>query len=211
MTVEQKIITGDARDLIKTVERESVDLILTDPVYDDISAYAWLSEVAARALKPDCACLVYVPIGNIPAIHRVLENWLRYRWHLVIRPVNSKEFHGRLCVCSQHILWYEKGKSKLYQSLFDVQLSTRKGSYRVNGSNWGKGTDAIAHIIAALTKPGDLVLDPFTGSGTIPVVCKRLERSCIGFEIDPKTADEARTRLRQQQEPLPLLEQQPLI
>ena len=35
-----------------------------------------------------------------------------------------------------------------------------------------------------LTKPGDIVCDPFAGGGTIPAVAKSLGRQYIGFEID---------------------------
>jgi len=42
----------------------------------------------------------------------------------------------------------------------------------------------LARIILASTNPGDVVLDPFLGSGTAAVVAKKLERHYIGVEID---------------------------
>ncbi len=42
----------------------------------------------------------------------------------------------------------------------------------------------IAKLVLASTHPGDLVLDPFLGSGTTSVVAKKLERRYIGIEID---------------------------
>ncbi len=41
----------------------------------------------------------------------------------------------------------------------------------------------IERIILACSMPGDIVLDPFLGSGTTPVVARRLDRYVIGFEI----------------------------
>lgn len=44
----------------------------------------------------------------------------------------------------------------------------------------------IERIVLASSNPGDVVLDPFAGSGTVPLVCRDLDRRFIGFEIDPK-------------------------
>lgn len=53
-----QIITGDARELAKQIPDESVDMVFTDPVYENIDDYRWLAETAARVLKPGGACLV---------------------------------------------------------------------------------------------------------------------------------------------------------
>lgn len=46
--------------------------------------------------------------------------------------------------------------------------------------------DFFEKVISATTNEGDLVIDVFTGSGTVPVVCERLHRRWIGIEIKPK-------------------------
>jgi site-specific DNA-methyltransferase (adenine-specific) len=53
----------------------------------------------------------------------------------------------------------------------------------------------VARIVEASSRPGDLVLDPFTGSGTTAVVCKALRRRCLGFEINPDYVRLAMKRL----------------
>lgn len=42
----------------------------------------------------------------------------------------------------------------------------------------------LERIIIASTKENDLVLDPFNGSGTTGIVCKKLNRRYIGIDID---------------------------
>jgi DNA modification methylase len=42
----------------------------------------------------------------------------------------------------------------------------------------------VARVIEASSLPGDLVIDPFLGSGTTAVVARRLKRRYLGFEID---------------------------
>ena len=53
----------------------------------------------------------------------------------------------------------------------------------------------IARILLAASKPGDLVLDPFFGSGTIGAVAKRLHRDFVGIEREQVYADAARARI----------------
>ena len=52
-------------------------------------------------------------------------------------------------------------------------------------------------IILACSQPGELVCDPFVGSGTTSVAAMRLGRRSIGIERDPEFADIARRRLVQ--------------
>lgn len=49
--------------------------------------------------------------------------------------------------------------------------------------------------VASHTKPGDTVLDPFCGSGTVGVVATGMGRSFVGVELDPASAEWARQRI----------------
>jgi site-specific DNA-methyltransferase (adenine-specific) len=53
----------------------------------------------------------------------------------------------------------------------------------------------LLRIILSSTMPGNIVLDPFAGTGTTLVVSKQLRRISLGFEIDPKNASLIRERL----------------
>ncbi len=53
----------------------------------------------------------------------------------------------------------------------------------------------IERIIKASSNKGELIFDPFVGSGTVPVVCERLERFYIGCEINPQYVEIAQKRL----------------
>ena len=50
-------------------------------------------------------------------------------------------------------------------------------------------------LVQQFTDPGDLVVDPFCGSGSTGVACVRLGRRFLGYEIDPSFAAMARARL----------------
>lgn len=49
-----------------------------------------------------------------------------------------------------------------------------------------KPLDLMSALVSDFTDPGDLVCDPFAGSGTTGVACKRLGRRFVGWERDPK-------------------------
>ena len=59
-------------------------------------------------------------------------------------------------------------------------------------------------IILSTTNKGDLIVDPFLGSGTIAVVAKRLGRNFIGIEISKKYCEIAEARIRAIPQTLPL-------
>jgi len=77
-------------------------------------------------------------------------------------------------------------------------------------SNWDESHKAIVktqkplalieRIIKASSKEGDLVLDPFLGSGTTAVVCQNLNRNFIGIEINPDYCKISEKRLKEENE-----------
>jgi modification methylase len=60
----------------------------------------------------------------------------------------------------------------------------------------------LARVLLSSSKPGDLVIDPFNGTGTTGAVAKRLGRRYIGFERDKTYAQAAEERIAAV-EPLP--------
>ncbi len=62
----------------------------------------------------------------------------------------------------------------------------------------------LGRIVRASSNPGDLVLDPFAGSGTTLAVARKLGRRALGFELSPDYAERARARLETAQPGQPL-------
>ncbi|WP_414836436.1 DNA-methyltransferase [Candidatus Nanohalococcus occultus] len=53
----------------------------------------------------------------------------------------------------------------------------------------------IRHLLRLLTDKGDLVLDPFMGSGTTAVAAKKLNRDYLGYDLNPEYCEKARQRV----------------
>lgn len=58
-----------------------------------------------------------------------------------------------------------------------------------------KPLELIERFVRVSSKEGDIVLDPFMGSGTTAVACKKLKRNFIGFDISEKCCETTRKRL----------------
>ena len=201
-----KIETGDFRELSKDIADDSIDLILTDPVYDRIDDYRDLSRLAARVLKPNTSLLAFYGGGYPWLCMEALGESLRYRWTLnyYVAGKSVKLLGYNLFAHTTPLYWYVKGNGVPHRRIVDTRRMTPRHDRLDNSSNheWNKHPEFIAYYLEAFTQPGDLVLDSFCGGGTIPAVCKMLGRNCIGHEIDPETAKAARKRVEETQPPL---------
>lgn len=67
------------------------------------------------------------------------------------------------------------------------------------GSYWGNFVPQIPNqLMLRYTKKGDWVMDPFTGSGTTLIECRRLGRNGIGVELNPNVAREAKNLIKKE-------------
>lgn len=69
-----------------------------------------------------------------------------------------------------------------------------------------KPLDLMEALVRDFTDPGELILDPFAGSGTTGVACKRLGRRFLGWERDPKYHRIAEKRIAATREQLRMFE-----
>lgn len=200
------IVTGDARELAKTIPDNSIDLIFTDPIYDQIEDYKWLAKMAIQVLKDEGHLLVWQNVRNIFKTYQILKPlYFRYVFSLTrsnaCRGTNNAFVYGLWTP----LLWFSK-KDKVYPPIkprdsMDVPMIAGDKSVH----KWQKPTKALSYWLRCFAKEKSVVFDPFSGSGSIPVVCKQLNRKYLAFEIDPENADVARQRVANTQPPLPLI------
>lgn len=200
-----QILTGDARELAAHIPDESVDMIFTDPVYDRVEDYAWLAETAARILKPDRACLVWCSSVKQYDVQPIMRQHLNFVLQLTYTKVAKayKVWGYKTFLWTTPCLWFQKGGDHFHKDhdwLIDTVIdhcnaivstdTPPKNSYK-----WHKNPEAYLRWLLRFTKPGDVVYDPFTGSGSLPILCKEHGRHFIASEIDPSVAATARMRL----------------
>ena len=203
-TPENGIYTGDARVLAKVIPDESVDLIFTDPVYQNIDDYRWLAETGARVLKPTGMLLVFFGIGYLPATLEALSTYLCYRWTLGAFQPNGPSRRGPYRGFSKWYgcLWYDLAGDAQTPNHWPDMVTTCGYQNWFGSHKWRKNPVVFHSWLRGFSDVGWTVFDPFTGGGTVPAVCKMLGRRYLAFEIDPATADLARQRVRDTQPPL---------
>lgn len=89
----------------------------------------------------------------------------------------------------------------------DIKQLTYKSKelvYREALNTIQKPIRLIERLVLASSNPGDLVLDPFAGVGTCPVVCQKHKRDFIAFEINPDFVSKANARLHGVDQQVPL-------
>jgi hypothetical protein len=189
------IITGDARELAQAIPDESVDLIFTDPPYPKqyLPLYGWLAETAARVLKPGGLCLAMAGAIYLPEVMNRMTKHLDYHWTFCMwQPGNLATVWPRRIkgVAWKPVLSFSKGK---YQGPYFPADVLQSGERDKRFHHWGQHEASVAWMLLRLGS--ELILDPFVGGGTVPAVCKILERRYLAFEINPETADKARARV----------------
>ena len=192
------------------------DKFLSFADYDRFTR-AWLGE-CRRVLKPDGAVWVIGTYHNVFRLGAALQDlgfWLQN--DIVWRKVNPMpNFRGkRFTNAHETLIWAGRDrKSRVtfnYDGLKaggdDVQMRSDwlfpicSGPERLRDDTGRKAhptqkPEALLHrILTATTAPGDVVLDPFFGTGTTGAVARRLGRRFIGIERDPDYARAAEQRI----------------
>jgi len=183
-----------------------VDLIFTDPVYQNIDDYLWLAETGARALKQAGMMLTCFGIGYLPETLQALNHGhMTYRWTLGAFQPNGPSRRGVTHGFSKWwgCLWLDKSGESVPPGHFpDMVQSLGYGGW-LGTYKWRKNPAPFVSWLKAFASDEGIVFDPFTGGGTVPAVCKMLGRQYLAFEIEPEVAELARTRVRETQPPLP--------
>lgn len=101
-------------------------------------------------------------------------------------------------------LWVGDNFAISDRNIPDIRRS-KWSSIKPNGHPAEKPLDLVKWLIEISTKSGDLILDPFMGSGTTGVACVQTGRNFIGIEIDEHYFNVARRRIEQAQQQMRLL------
>jgi len=187
---------GDMRELGARIESNSVDLILTDPPYpgEFLPLFSELSVLAARVLKPGGLCLVYSGQIFLPDVMSRLCTALDYAWTFAIRHSGGNQ---RIFKMNVNTAWkpvialYKPPLSIWWDSFIDVVSGGREKDLH----EWQQAESEAAYFIEHLTLPGQIVVDPFCGSGTVLKAAKNLGRQYQGIELDSEHVRQATRRL----------------
>ena len=218
---ESTLLLGDAVALLNAMPPETVDLVVTDPPYESLEKHRargtttrlshsaaasndWfaifhnerfpaLFEAVYRVLKPNrhfylfCdpeTAFVAKPIGEAAGF----KFWKPLVWDKV-RIGMGYHYRARY----EFILFFEKGKRKLNDlGTPDILTAPRKHK----GYPTEKPVEIAEVLVRQSTALGEVVCDPFMGSGSVGVAAQRLARRFIGCDIAQSAIDYAKKRIK---------------
>ena len=181
----------------------------------------WLSE-AVRLLTNDGSIYVFMGTRYISYIYAMLEqefklffnSWITWFYTQGIGKV--KGFSPR----HDDILFFTKHPKNFTFNIDNIRVPQKfyRSVNNMRGANPGnvwefshthycsknrknhptqKPEALFERIILTSSNEGDLILDPFVGSGTAVRVCQQLNRNCIGIDINPDYVEMANLRLNE--------------
>lgn len=199
LPIDVSIMTGDFRQVLNTFPENSIDLIFTDPPYDEesIHLYGDLARLGARILKPGGSLLVYAGHYALPQYFEIMTPHLRYWWIIALLQHEGGGGNARLIgknvyVQWKPILWFVKEKRGNNEYVGDSFITPFEGK---DYHEWQQAIDEAEYYINHLTDPGNTVLDPLCGSGTTLIAAKKNNRIGIGIEIDEQRVSVASNRI----------------
>ena len=206
-----KVIQGDCLEVMKHIPDGAVDLVLTDPPYgigmskgfEGFEGFGGFGKPIHRRKYDDdwdsrrpsrehfngiirCGNKVIVFGGNHFADYLPMGN----HW-IVWDKLNTMPSFGDC-----ELLWTNIERHSVKKITYEYNGLLGKEGERSHPTQKPRGL--FKRILLDYSKPNDLILDPFLGSGTTAVAAKELGRDFIGIEIEPKYCEIANNRLRQE-------------
>jgi modification methylase len=172
--------------------------------YDKFS-HAWLSE-CRRVLKKDAAIWVIGTYHNIYRLGKIMQDlgfwflndivWIKLNPMPNFRGVRFTNAHETLIwACKEKQGKYtfnyhamkELNDSRQMRSDWDIPICTGRERLKISGKkahSTQKPEALLYRVVISSTNPGDIVLDPFFGTGTTGAIAKKMHRHWIGIEKD---------------------------
>ena len=192
--------------------------------FDDFSTYDrftfdWLT-AAHRLLKPDGTLWVIGSYHNIFRVGKTLQDigfWI-LNDVIWVKTNPMPNFRGkRFTNAHETMIWCSKSPTSKYTFNYDSMKALNddlqmrsdwtmpicSGGERIKGADGAKAhptqkPEGLLHrVVMASSNPGDVVVDPFAGTGTTAAVSKRLGRRFIGIDREKEYLAVARERVRQ--------------
>ena len=207
----QRLVKGDAMIKLRSVKAESPQLVLTDPPYgigyssrtgikikNDEHPFIWWMHDAYRICKPGGGILCFTRWDIQDSFKLAIESaGFKIRSQIVW----DKMAHGmgdhKTQFAPKHelIWWAVKGRFAFPGGRPMSVLSVPKPSGKNRTHPTEKPVELMHQLLQVTTRPGDLVVDPFSGTGATGVACALSGRRFFGTELNGTYARKARQRI----------------
>ena len=211
---EINLLHGDCFELLQDIPDESVDMILTDPPYGmsfqsdyrktkyekikGDSNLDWLDDFVDeiyRVSKPNTAHYVFCSFHHIDKFKQAIEKKFKVKNILTWVKNNTSmgDLKGDFAPKTEFIIFFHKGRKLINGKRDPNVLEFKKTRNELHPTQ--KPVDMTEYMIGKFSDEGDVILDPFMGSGTTGVACLNTNRNFIGMELDETYFNIAKERI----------------
>lgn len=223
-TIEEltnKIIIADCLDILKALPDKSIDLIVTDPPYGigvgkKTCIYDGKRHGTSRTARSEFAEKDWdnqIPAKEIfDEMFRVSKNQIIFGGNYFVEYLKNSpcwlvwdKLNGATAFADCELAWTSfKSAVRKYEFLWSGMYQQNMANKEVRIHPTQKPADLIGQIIRDYSKPEDIIMDPFSGSGSTAIACYRIDRRFICVEKDPEYAMASRKRLEDERKQLKL-------
>lgn len=176
----------------------SVDAIITDPPYpaEYLPTFSSLAEFAQRVLKPGGWCVAMTGTIFLPEVINRLSAKLEYRWqYIVVTPggANSRIAGLGLFQGYKPVLIFQKPPLTKIREWWSDIITAKASEQNKSLHPWQQSEPVFAELVTRFSEPGNLIVDPFAGSGTTGRAAITQGRHFWGCDSDAKCASAALT------------------
>ena len=203
-----------AEQLTSVIDEGQADLVLTDPPYPREYSHVWreLGMLSMKALKPGGMLVAILGHYHLPFVLDELRSaGLEYIWLAIIENHNCPILRAyRAKVTFKPVLVMRRPGDVSFRSVvteiwrdnFSIGLKAKGWTNEEkNLHEWAQPVMPMLIPIDAFCPEGGLVVDPFLGSGTTAVACRKIGggRRFIGCDLDEKALRLSMDRLAQRE------------
>ncbi len=188
-----KVIHTDAR----AYQWPEVDHIFSDPPWDSLDSYQWLADMAEKKLRQGGLIVVQASQTHIPAVLQIFKRF-RYLWMMSIVFRQGSKMINRFLMKWRPVLVFSHGKDMRKTCCTDSFIISSQFSDNKMVHDWQQPLAPYLAWTQQLTKPKDLIADPFSGTGTIGVAARLTGRRWLGTEVDGSLIPVIRKRIEEQ-------------
>lgn len=183
---------------------DECDLICTDPPWGDMGAYEWLAGFCASKLRTGGLILVQVGTAHLATVLDLLRSKGKIKYvHTLVFSYNTFSgltYVGPFATNHRPVLVLTKNEPDWTGRKSVVDSYIIRKPLPLPHHPWEQPLEPWITWLRGLSRPGDLILDPFAGAATTGVAARDLgDRRWVGTEIDQAHFEVARGRLQTDQ------------